>query len=80
MIAPQTNGAQMAYEKVFQPFLKAHKSEIEDFVNNVKDKAGAAADEAIKKSKEVATEATSADNMMKAAAAAQAAKEKYGDN
>ena len=80
MMAPQTNGAQACYNKVFKPFLVAHKSEIEDLIANASSKASEAAAEAMKESKKMANDLSSAENMMKAAAVAQKAKDSLNDD
>ena len=80
LMAPQTNGAMVCYEKVFKPFLTSHKSEIEEMISNVSSKASEAAADALAKSKKAANEMSSSENMMKAAAMAQQAKEQLNED
>ena len=59
MMSPQTNGAEMVYEKVFAPVLKEHKKEIEEFIEQVKGKASKYGEEALNNAKDLAREASS---------------------
>ena len=75
MMAPQTNGAHTMYIKIFKPILVEHKDEIEAFISKVKSGASEAAKEGINQAKKKASEAASAENIMKAAAVAQKVRE-----
>ena len=66
-MAPQTGGAQKLYYSVFQPLLKQHSEEIKDFISKVENVGGNLADEAKKQGLAAAKEATSSENMAKAA-------------
>ena len=79
-MAPQTNGAQTCYEKIFKPILVQNKDAIQEFIDNASSKAGAAAADAIAQSKKAANEMTSTENLMKAANLAQQAKDKLNED
>ena len=79
LMAPQTQGAAILYQKIFKPLLEQHKEEIESFIGTVMKGASSVQEEALKAAKESAKDLTSAENMMKAAALAQQAQTKLDE-
>eukprot|EP00356_Strombidium_inclinatum_P015473 CAMPEP_0170492126 /NCGR_PEP_ID=MMETSP0208-20121228/11721_1 /TAXON_ID=197538 /ORGANISM="Strombidium inclinatum, Strain S3" /LENGTH=175 /DNA_ID=CAMNT_0010767821 /DNA_START=111 /DNA_END=638 /DNA_ORIENTATION=+ len=72
LMLPQTRGAQVLYKSVFQPFLKQHQKEIEEFVNKVSSQASEVGKDLAEQAKSV----SSTENLVKAAAKVQEFKEK----
>ena len=70
LMHPSTGGALILYEKFFKPYLDAHKTEIEEFIEKVKAGASELQKEAISGAKKAASDLNTPENMAKAMGAA----------
>ena len=66
-MAPQTGGAHTLYTKFFQPFLKAHSEEINAFIKKAQSAGSELQKEGMAQATAMAKDATSTENLNKAA-------------